>query len=330
MHKALQTTEVLLKIIECTDVSTVLTLRRTCKRICSTITAYGPSICQTILGSNGQLRSTPIPTDQTPLQCLKFFSRRSLAQDLAATTVNLESQGIPPDEPWGDELRARAANGLMLAFQFADIAQEMEKEFAAATKALKRNKKWYDPTPIWPGPLLSVEFDCCMICARWEELEKGFSEDDTTDHEIAWLLVEQKLRQREQALRRESFHMKEASLIAGENRKRLLLGYLLRKGPRVVSYLLDDDRNVRRCAWVALRERVRSKSAKARTLEESYWTLKTYRSPMGKSLIECIATFASWRRYKAAPDDFEPMDKEAEVNREFEPISCFCTGTYTG
>ncbi|KAI9769455.1 MAG: hypothetical protein M1835_006707 [Candelina submexicana] len=262
MERLVKLPEILLQVVENSDIPTLLNLYVTTKGIHHLILSYEASICGIIAECcYPQLfgRLTREAKQSLTVKKLSRYPRWDISRMLAAVAVGSVQHGtypgIPLDNPLGDEIRSRVEHGWLVAWDLSDIARKLE----AAEDQVQPKGLLY--TVFGTSRLQDLE---TAIFSRWHTYVKGMSADDLFDLELSQLCRDGRfLPGGEWGEWARPLRPRVNQVVGWTWAK----GYILREGPLLVSRLWHSDESIRAEAEIACKE-VSAKRSKERIVVE--------------------------------------------------------------
>jgi hypothetical protein len=198
----LTTPEILLTIINdyVHDIETLLCIRHTCGNFLRITTAYERSISQTLakklFPQQKHLVEQTVENQYTITWLIHLVPRQlaAILVDRHRAVLDPHMYGIPAEDPAGDPLRARVANGFCILHRLSSISQHVHKIELATHLALGGS----DPAPIrrrsslgskissfiTPADVALAKKRETLILDRRLELVRTLSERDREDYQI--------------------------------------------------------------------------------------------------------------------------------------------------
>ncbi len=262
MEGLVKSPDILLHVVEYSDIPTFLNLFITVKAIHNLIRTYEGSICGIIAERCfPQLfnRLTHEEKHRLTVKKLARYPRLNIARKLSEVAVGSVQHGtyagIPRDHPMGDEIRRRVENGWLVAWDLSAIAKKLE----AAEEQVQPKGLLY--TVFGTSRLQDLEN---AISSRWHTYVKTMSADDLFDLELSQLCRDGRfLPGGEWGEWARSLRPRVIQVVGWTWAK----GYILREGPLLVSKLWHSDPCIRAEAERACAE-VSAKRSKERVIVE--------------------------------------------------------------
>lgn len=265
MTNILQTPDILLQIVEHTDISALLTLRAVCKTIHSLVTAYESSIATALARRSYPNLSLDLSSHQcvASLRQLRYWSRRSTARTLTLLSLAEKRMDLDIACAFGPlEIRPSVENGWMIAHRFHDVSRRIENRVTAPTPRLKRMLS-LGSAGGETSLLQKAEHD---VSEEWLQLASRLSVEEAVDFELMLLVRDGKF------LERGSWSLWSSAPVKYPRRGLgWFKGCLLRTQPSFVADLWSSDLTVREGALRHFDEKMNGRSEKRILMEESTW-----------------------------------------------------------
>ncbi|KAI9716424.1 MAG: hypothetical protein M1812_005319 [Candelaria pacifica] len=254
--------DILLHVVEYSDIPTLLNLFVTTRSIHSLILSYEASICSIIAESCFSLlfgRLTREEKQGLTVKKLARYPRLEVCRVLAVVAVGSVQHGtypgIPHDDPLGDDIRSRVEHGWLIAWDLSDIARKLE----AAEEQVQPKGLLY--TVFGTSRLQDLENS---IFSHWHTYVKSMSADDLFDLELSQLCRDGRfLPGGEWGEWARPLRPRVNQVVGWTWAK----GYILREGPLLVSRLWHNNESIYAEAERACRE-VSAKRSKERIVVE--------------------------------------------------------------
>ena len=180
---AMSTPDIILHVIEETDLPALLNLRAASRAIWATVANYEASIATALARRSYPGLSIELSDDQgvTSFRDFRYWSRRDVAHSL--TALSLMPRNLPGGLQEGefDEVQRSVENGWMIAWRFYDICRKVEDRVPQKMPRLKRMLS------LGSGEdtvLQKAEMD---LSDAWLELARTLTVEESVDFELMQL-----------------------------------------------------------------------------------------------------------------------------------------------
>lgn len=315
MDRLVKTSDILIQVIEYSDVPTLFSLCTTSKVVRRLILTYEASICSTIVERSFPQLFTRLTPDEnngltvkSTLRYPRFNDARKLSEAAVGSVQHGTYPGIPRNNPMGDDIRSRVEHGWLVAWDLSDIARRLQR----AEEQVRPQGLLY--TIFGTSRLQELED---AISSEWHEYVKTMSPDDLFDLELSKLCRDGRfLPGGAWGEWARPLSPRANQVVAWTWSK----GYILREGPQLVLRLWHSDDLIREEAERFCKE-ISAKRSKERIVVEDSTVKKHWKDLRERHLD--VAHQNVWRYHQAAFRAYLQYCKDAGQVDVSGPLLCY-------